>query len=156
MFLCLSFKCYASADVLPSSTHVVAHVGQDLADFCRSLWKAAGRPYREYNDMAIEFGESRHSWVEVNDLIMDATDSYAGSSTTYLDMRDIYRDDSPPLKKEHGVRLMNGLLALVGEDSSIVTHRSDLSKLNVDYGVPFGFRELRGRDSGGWFVRSAL
>ena len=100
--------------------------------------------------MAIEFGESRHSWVEVNDLIEEAIDGLGGFNTTYLD---IDGDQREPIAKDRGHRLMNGLLWLVGEESSIITHRNDLHKLNV--GVPDGFEELRGRDGNGWFARCA-
>ena len=47
----------------------------DLADFCRKLWPAAGRRQNQYCDMAIEFGDSPHSYVEVNDLIAETFDS---------------------------------------------------------------------------------
>jgi len=102
--------------------------------------------------MAIEFGESRHSWVEVNDLIEEAVDGWGGFNTAYLD---IGRDQRETITNEHGHRLMNGLLWLVGEESSIITHRNDLRKLDVGNPYSYGFEELRGRDGNGWFVRCA-
>lgn len=39
---------------------------QDLAGFCSVLWLAAGWKCNQCSDMAIEFGQSEHSLVEVN------------------------------------------------------------------------------------------
>ena len=47
-------------------------LSQDLADFSGELWIAAGRRSSDYCDMSIEFGESRHSYVQVNSLIKKA------------------------------------------------------------------------------------
>ena len=101
----------------------------DLARFCDMLWCAAGRNPREYCDMAIEFGNSPHSLVEVNELIADsASHNYGyGTQTAYLDMEMHTRNLCSTA--DHGVRLLNGLLSLLGESSTVVTHNGGAWRL---------------------------
>ena len=47
-------------------------LSQDLANFCRALWMAAGRREDQYCDMAIEFGDSKHSDVKIKTLVNSA------------------------------------------------------------------------------------
>ena len=118
------------------------------------LWPAAGRDSEEYSDMAIEFGDSPHSGVEVNELIADALDcDYETPETTYLDMGRGHRT----MAKEHGIRLMEGLLALVGETSNVITHASDVQKLQMgaDELERFDLVPLQRNSRTGWYVRSA-
>jgi hypothetical protein len=127
--------------------------GQDLADLCFPLWCAAGRKKSEYNDMAIEFGESRHSGVEVNELIADALGGgdYDTPETTYLD---VLREQSQATE-EQGRQLMDGLIALIGGTSTLIAHGSDLRKLQMRSGAfgCCGLQPLRGKNE--WYIRTA-
>lgn len=103
----------------------------DLADFCRHLWTAAGRPKDQYSDFGIEFGYSPHSTVEVHELISEACklNGFAPKEITYLD---VLHAPGSAKEKAYGKRLMNGLIDLLNEKSTLITHISDLIKLNVD------------------------
>jgi hypothetical protein len=107
--------------------------------------------------MDIECGYSPHSNVDVNELISDAlsTDDFDTPEVTYLDMD---RRLAAPITKEQGVRLLNGLLSLIGKTSTLITHDSDLYKLQVEYNERdnFGLNALRkGRGQSDWYVRAA-
>jgi hypothetical protein len=129
--------------------------GQDLANLSATLWRVAGRKQKEYSGMAIEFGESRHSRVEVNELIFEALHSGIDSpETTYLDLF-----ERPPCRtKEQGHKLINGLIALVGQSSSLIAHTSDLDNLQVGIDALDGldFEALEGANNkSGWYIRTA-
>ena len=124
-----------------------------MAHFCRTLWHAAGRDSRQYDDMAIELGQSRHCYVYVNELIDVAfARNFEACEMTYLDV------DKHCKTKEHGDRLMNCFLSLLGEMSNVIAHQSGLEKLGVghDAARKLGFEPLRGPDgSSEWYVREA-
>lgn len=120
-----------------------------MADYCRALWPAAGRESDEYNAMAIEFGDSPHSGVEVNELIADTLDcDYETPEVAYLDLGRGNRT----MTKEPGTLLMTGFLVLIGETSNLVTHRTDLGKLQmIDDCLSLHLISIQE----GWYIRAA-
>jgi hypothetical protein len=122
-------------------------LSQDLANFCRDLWKAAGRNADDYCDMAIEFGESRFSKVEILELIEEATG--------------IYKEHVMYIEK---TKLMPGatskdamtLLELIYEEfpASVICYESDLKSMGImkDQCDAFGFQQLSYYP---WFVGSS-
>lgn len=147
---------FTGIDALSNLICSVVRTGQDLANFCSTLWCAAGRKRNQYNDMAIEFGSSPHSGVEVNELIADAcSGDYETPETTYLDVN---RYGRACTTKEQGLRLVSGLVALIGRTSNLITHSSDLDKLQIgdDSRGSFSLETItKGRGQTEWYVRTA-
>ena len=90
---------------------------QDLADFCMELWTEAGRSTRDYNDMAVEFGESRYSGLEVGCLIEDALDCDLASEILYV-------VNAKGSDKEALSRLYQHMVRLFPE-AHIISHKAD-------------------------------
>eukprot|EP00978_Attheya_sp_CCMP212_P009746 scaffold23195_cov51-Attheya_sp.AAC.2 len=113
------------------------------------LWGAAGRKRNQYNGMAIEFGQSPHSRVEVNELLLDAFYPlcYDQEQITYISECDCTTN-------AQGLRLLNGLISLVGSKSNLLAHGSDLDRLNVrsEAVETLGFNLVKGRGSD-WYAR---
>jgi hypothetical protein len=62
-----------------------------------------------------------------------------------------------PITQEQGVRLLNGLLSLIGETSTLIAHDTDLIKLEIGYAERDNFllKALRkGRGQSDWYVRT--
>jgi hypothetical protein len=127
----------------------------DLADFCRKLWPAAGRRQNQYCDTAIEFGDSPHSHVEVNDLIAGTFDSmdYETVETTYLDLG--VREIQACQTTEQWLRLVSGLISLIGKQCTLITYERDLSKLHIVGHEAHGDFRLETLGSTKWYVRTA-
>jgi hypothetical protein len=152
----LGFLCFdwwddsSKANLMNFNIH-----SQDLADFCRELWLAAGRRRNQYCDMAIEFGRSPHSSVEVNGLIAETFGSMDEETmeTTYLDLGN--SNVQACQTTEQGLRLVNGLISLVGKQSTLITYESDLSKLHVIGHEAHGNLRWETLGSTKWYVRTA-
>mmetsp|Transcript_22258 Transcript_22258/g.40123 ORF Transcript_22258/g.40123 Transcript_22258/m.40123 type:complete len:292 (-) Transcript_22258:294-1169(-) len=124
-------------------------LSEDLADFSSKLWGAAGRNENEYSDMAIEFGESRHSGVEVNDLLVEAYD--------YSEVNEIaYITSCKKMTKAQGLRLLNGLIAFAGPTSNLIAHVTDLDKMQVrsEARDTLEFEPLNEGQGNEWHVRA--
>lgn len=121
---------------LNSSHATLMHFNQlsgDLANFSRELWIAAGRRQREYCDMAIEFGGSRHSGQEVVELVEEATGSYGALEVMYVNS----------VKGPKAAQLLNLLVEELSHSTLMIAHQSDLSN-----GAESSFTALRK----GWFI----
>ena len=123
--------------------------GADLADFCWSLWKGAGRDVGEYDDCDVEMGDSPYSDDQVNDLIADACRTLftPNHQVTYLNSA---KAETP----EHGRRLLSGLLSMLAGTSTLIAHPSDLEKMNVgpEERMEFGFQKPQGFKN--WLVHT--
>ena len=111
---------------------------QDLADFCMELWTEAGRSLRDYSDIDVEFGDSRHSGMAVAYLIEDALDCDLASEILYV-------ANAKGSDKEALSRLYQHMVRLFPE-AHIISHKADdppaigWSKVGRDWrvhGVPY-------------------
>lgn len=98
---------------------------QDLADFCRSLWSASGRNISHYSDMDIELGRSRHSGVEIKELVEEATDKVFSDDIIYIRTAKLTQGSTA----NESLELLNRLFAKVGV--FVIAHRTDLEKLGL-------------------------
>jgi hypothetical protein len=122
-------------------------LSQDLANFCQDLWKAAGRNADEYCGMAIEFGESRFSKVEILELIDEATGIY-NEHVMYIEKSKLM----PGATSKDAMTL----LELIYEDfpASVICFESDLKSMGImkEGCDAFGFQQLSYYP---WFVGSS-
>lgn len=122
-------------------------LSQDLANFCRDLWKAAGRNADDYCDSAIEFGESRFSKVEILELIDEATGIY--------NEHVMYIENSKLMPGATSKDAMT-LLELIYEEfpASVISYESDLESMGImkEGCDAFGFQQLSYYP---WFVGSS-
>lgn len=126
-----------------------------MAQFCAALWTAAGID-EPYCDFAIEMGHSEYSHEEINNLI--AMTGVEGADECKVAQRVAYVDNVSGNAKDAmcGKRIMEGLVTLLGEDSNIIAHETDLHKLCISSDVgnsEFGFDRLN--EGGQWHVRAA-
>jgi hypothetical protein len=100
--------------------------------------------------MAIEFGQSPHSGVEVNELLKEAYGSefYAREEIAYIASCD-------EMTKAQGLCLLNGLIASVGPTSNLIAHGTDLDKMQVrsEARGTLGFEPLN-EGHNDWHVRA--
>ena len=94
---------------------------QDLADFCRILWKAAGESPRSYCDMDIEFGDSIHCGRLIRNLIDDAT-MISGKEVIYI--RSIDCKGGSPTQSQFS--LLFKRMGSVFPSAILIAHTSDL------------------------------
>ena len=112
----------------------------DLASFCRMLWKASGRRMNDYSDMAIEFGSSPYSSVEVIELVEEATDILGEEYRQH-----VMYFQSAKLKNgatmEHSSKLISMLFR--NFDAVVISFKTDLFNLGItsDY-HDFGFNRV--------------
>lgn len=132
-----------------------------MANFCYDLWRAAHRNRNHFDGMSIEFGESRYSYVPLNELIEEAIDD--GGLTPHVTFIDSTNSDT----NQHGKRLMDSFVRFVGQDSNLIAHETDFMNLKLyiqfveetrefisDY-ESFEFIELLAQKKKlGWFVRA--
>jgi hypothetical protein len=93
--------------------------------------------------------------VEVNDLIAETFDSmdYETVETTYLDLG--VREIQACQTTEQGLRLVSGLISLIGKQSTFITYERDLSKLHIVGHEAHGDFRLETLGSMKWYVRTA-
>lgn len=126
---------------------------QDLAHFCRSLWSAAPeRNDNDYSDMAIEFGESRYSHLDIITLIEEATEGSRYEDwydhVMYIDKAKLSQGSTEIESRELLDRLFSSF------HTSVIAHKSDLEKLGLmqtddaDYEATIGFTSITEE----WFV----
>jgi len=123
---------------------------QDLAHFCRSLWSAAPeRKDNDYSDMAIEFGESRYSHLDIITLIGEVSgyeDWY--DHVMYINSAKLSQGSTEIESRELLDRFFSSFHA------SVIAHKTDLEKLGLmqtddaDYEATIGFISI-GEE---WFV----
>mmetsp|Transcript_10415 Transcript_10415/g.15909 ORF Transcript_10415/g.15909 Transcript_10415/m.15909 type:complete len:192 (+) Transcript_10415:303-878(+) len=119
---------------------------QDLAVFCRSLWDSSDRNPDHYSPMAIEFGESRYSGVEIRDLVEETTGEYA-KNTLYISKAKL----APGSTSKESLELLSRLVDNI--DASVIAYKTDLEKLSIgddDDDDDIIFSSIQD----GWFVLS--
>jgi len=114
-------------------------LSQDLANFCRKLWVAAGKNEDVYDDMAIEFGESRYSHVEVKTLISKAVGIKRKSDILYVNKVKLL----PGATWKDSVKLIE-MIFKTCTSASVIAYESDLKGLGVD-GIAntIGFKKMK-------------
>jgi hypothetical protein len=114
-------------------------LSQDLANFCRNLWVAAGKNEDVYDEMAIEFGESRYSHVEVKTLISKAVGIKRKSDILYVDKVKLL----PGATSKDSVKLIE-MIFKTCTSASVIAYESDLKGLGVDdKATSIGFKKMR-------------
>ena len=128
---------------------------QDLANFCRILWSASGRDIRHYSDMAIEFGDSEYSDVEIKELVEEVTVTATdwNDNIAYIQTATLTQGST----SNESIELLNRLFAV---EVFAIAHRTDLENLgfasigNDDIGstnnsdINFEYASI----GDGWFV----
>lgn len=100
-------------------------LSQDLANFCRTLWRASGRKMDLYCDMAIEFGESKYSTVTIASLVKKATGISGLRHVMYF--RTAKFDNGAT--KEHSEKLIKMIFKLC--PAIVISYEEDFSKLGI-------------------------
>lgn len=114
-------------------------LSQDLANFCRSLWVAAGKDEDVYDDMSIEFGYSKIGKVEVKKLVGTATGIKRKSDVLYVNDVKMH----PGSTVQDSLKLLNMMFKLC-KSAIVIAYEVDLSKLGIysKYDV-IGFTKMR-------------
>lgn len=114
-------------------------LSQDLANFCRTLWRASGRKMDLYCDMAIEFGESKYSTVTIASLVKKATGMSGLRHVMYF--RTAKLDNGAT--KEHSEILIKMIFETC--PAIVISYEEDFSKLGIktDDIEDIGFWKLR-------------
>ena len=102
-------------------------LSQDLANFCGQLWIAAGKKADEYFDMAIEFGESKHSHVPVKSLVSKEMGIKGKSDILYVDTIKMH----PGGTSKHSLKLIE-MIFKTCTSALFIVYESDLKGLGVD------------------------
>lgn len=114
-------------------------LSQDLANFCRNLWTAAGKDEDVYDDMAIEFGESRYSHVEVKSLIGKAVGIKRKSDILFVESVKLL----PGATWKDSIKLIE-MIFKTCTSASVIAYECDLKKLGVDdKATAIGFKKMR-------------
>mmetsp|Transcript_7815 Transcript_7815/g.17640 ORF Transcript_7815/g.17640 Transcript_7815/m.17640 type:complete len:292 (+) Transcript_7815:115-990(+) len=114
---------------------------QDLANFCRYLWKAADRDANDYSDMAIEFGSSPYSGVEISTLVEEAT-GVDREHVMYISGTKM----SAGASSQDSLKLLR--MIFTSFPASVISYEVDLKALGIseESYATFGFEQL-GYDS---------
>ena len=97
---------------------------QDLANFCRKLWVAAGKNEDVYDDMSIEFGESKYSKVEIKKLVGMATGIKKKSDILYVESVTMH----PGSTVQDSIRLLE-MIFKTCTSAIFIAYEIDLQKL---------------------------
>ena len=112
---------------------------QDLANFCRKLWVAAGKNEDVYDDMSIEFGESKYSKVEIKKLVGMATGIKKKSDILYVESVTMH----PGSTVQDSIRLLE-MIFKTCTSAIFIAYEIDLQKLGVDKNATaVGFKKMR-------------
>ena len=115
-------------------------LSQDLANFSRQLWIAAGRNEDDYCDMSIEFGESKHSHIAVKTLITKALGIKNKSDMLYIDKIEMH--DGTTTK--NSLRVLE-MVFQICKSASVIVYETDLKKLGItgEKARTIGFKKMR-------------
>ena len=102
-------------------------LSQDLANFCRKLWVAAGKNEDVYCDMSIEFGESKYSKVEIKKLIGTATGIKRKSDILYV--KDVKLH---PNSTVQDAKMLIEMIFKKCTSASFIVYEVDLKKLGIN------------------------
>ena len=112
---------------------------QDLANFCRKLWVAAGKNEDVYDDMSIEFGESKYSKVEIKKLVGMATGIKRKSDILYVESVKMHSGSTV----QDSIRLLEMIFKKCSS-AIFIAYEIDLQKLGVDKNATaVGFKKMR-------------
>jgi hypothetical protein len=119
-------------------------LSHELADFCRPLWADAGRRKSEYSDIAIEFGESPHSGVEISTLVEEATGIEIMDHVMYTETVKM----NPSSTASDSRKLLDMMFLFF--PALVIAHESDLQGLGMVCSEfsQLGFRRIGEK----WFV----
>lgn len=113
-------------------------LSQDLANFCRYLWKASGRDENDYSDMAIEFGNSPYCRVKISTLVEEATG---------IDRHDVMYISGAKVHEGSSSQDTKKLLRMIYTTfpASAISFEVDLKTMGIADGEhdDFGFKQLR-------------
>lgn len=101
-------------------------LSQDLANFSRQLWVAAGRDEDAYDDMSIEFGCSRHGKVAVKSLVSRAVGIRGKSDVLYVRDAKVHEGSS-----ERDSRKLLDMVFKLCTSASVIAYQVDLEGLGV-------------------------
>ncbi|KAL9183276.1 hypothetical protein ACHAXT_005063 [Thalassiosira profunda] len=112
--------------ILPINLMHFHILSQDLANFSRKLWVAAGRNEDVYDDMSIEFGYSKHGKVAVKSLVSKATGIKGKSDVIYVRNVKVHEGSS-----EHDSRKLLEMVFKLCSSASVIAYKVDLEGLGV-------------------------
>jgi len=101
-------------------------LSQDLANFSRKLWVAAGKNEDVYDDMSIEFGHSKIGKWEVKKLVGLATGIKRKSDVLYMSRVKMHDGSTV----EHSLRLLE-MVFKTCKSAIVIAYDCDLKKLDV-------------------------
>eukprot|EP00956_Cyclotella_meneghiniana_P007672 scaffold10284_cov61-Cyclotella_meneghiniana.AAC.7 len=101
-------------------------LSQDLANFSRQLWIAAGRNEDDYCDMSVEFGESKYSHITVKSLITKAMGIKNKSDMLYIDKIEMYAGATT----KDSLRILE-MIFQTCKSASVIVYETDLKKLGI-------------------------
>lgn len=119
---------------------------QELSDFSYDLWEASGRDMNSYDVMAVEFGTSPYSFIEIPTLVDEATAGTRHEGWCYQAVMYVRRasNENSDASRELLQTIFNSIAALM------VIHKTDLEALglhSLDEYNALGFVSFRN----GWF-----
>ncbi len=103
-------------------------LSQELANFARVLWEAANRDPNLYNDMAIEFGNSEYSRVEIHKLVEEA------SNGSVCDREQILYFDTetldPAATEQDALELLKMIFSTFSK-ATVIAHETDFKGMGI-------------------------
>jgi hypothetical protein len=123
---------------VPTNLMHFHQLSQDLASFGRALWKAAGEPEEDYCDMAIEFGDSAQSSVEISGLVETAAEIEGKEHVLYIKSVTM----NPASSFVDSKKFLNMIFTTC--PAIILAHKVDLKDLYTDQGSheDIGFEQI--------------
>mmetsp|Transcript_3693 Transcript_3693/g.8153 ORF Transcript_3693/g.8153 Transcript_3693/m.8153 type:complete len:354 (+) Transcript_3693:69-1130(+) len=113
-------------------------LSQDLANFCRKLWVAAGKNEDVYDDMSIEFGYCKNGKVAVKTLVGKAMGIKRKSDVMYV--RDVKMHPGSTVKDS--LELIEMIFKKC-PSTIVIAYEVDLKKLGVDKNFAnIGFQKM--------------